>query len=249
MPKGKFIIGDCLEVLAGRKPESVDLVVADLPYGKTHNKWDCCIELDAFWTAIKRVTKPEAPVILFATQPFATQLINSNPSGFRYDLVWLKNKSTGHLNANRMPMRQHELLLVFYDQLPQFNPQMSSGHKPVNEFYTRSSGTTFGKADDSKSGGGSTQRYPTSVLDFSVVNNDDDERIHSAQKPVDLLAYLVRTYSSAGDRVLDPCAGSGSLAVACVRENRKYLCVEINAEIASSAKAWVRNEKKKVSQP
>lgn len=232
----EYKTGDCFDVLATLGDTTVDLVLCDLPYGKVRAQWDTPIALDRMWSEFTRVCKPAAAVLLFATQPFATRLAASNLKNFRYDLVWVKNKSTGHLNAKRAPMRQHELVLVFYKKAPTYVPQKTDGHAPVNNFYTRSSGDTFGTAERHTGGGGSTQRYPVSVLTYDVVNNNDPNRIHSAQKPVPLLRYLVRTYSKRDDLVLDICAGSGSTAIASVLEHRRCLCIDNDADTATKAR-------------
>ncbi|MCF6205294.1 MAG: site-specific DNA-methyltransferase [Sulfurovum sp.] len=233
-----YTTGDCIQVLSTADANSVDLCIVDLPYGKTKNAWDCQLDLPGLWFALNRVAKDTAPTVMFATQPFATQLINSNPKNFRYDLIWLKNKTTGHLNAKRMPMRQHELVLVFYKKLPQYSPQMTIDHKPVNNFYTRTSGTTFGESKKQQ-GGGSTVRYPTSILQFSVVNNSSGLRIHASQKPVALIEYLINTYSQKGDLILDPTAGSGSSAIACINTGRRYLCIEKDRDASKLAAKWI----------
>lgn len=237
----KYIKGDCVKVTAKHlSANSVDLIVCDLPYGKVKAKWDNPVDLEALWVEYRRILKPRGAVLLFATQPFTTTLVNSNPAWFRYDIAWLKNRSTGHLNANRAPLRGHESILVFYDKQPTYNPQKTTGHAPVNSFYTRSSGSTFGDAETDTTGGGSTERHPTSVVAFDVVSNCTEERIHSAQKPVDLLRYLIRTYSNPGDLVLDNCAGSGSTGVASLLEGREYVCVDNDSDHVRAARAWLR---------
>jgi DNA modification methylase len=232
--------GDCLQVLNDFPKACIDLVVCDLPYGKTRAPWDSKVLLSDLWDCYRRVCRPGAVLALFATQPFATELIQSNRKMFRYDLIWVKNKSTGHLNARKMPMRKHEHVLVFYDTPSRFFPQKTSGHEPVNAFYTRASGSTFGSADKSVSGGGSCLRHPTSILEFPVLNNDDSLRIHNAQKPVALLRYLIRSYSQKGDTVLDNCSGSGSLAIAALEEGRNFVCVEKDADTAALSRSWIK---------
>lgn len=224
----KIILGDCLEVMKSIPDESVDMILCDLPYGVTaQNKWDVIIPFDELWTAYKRITKKNAAIVLTATQPFASQLIMSNPKMFRYDLIWEKNKSTGFLNAKKMPLRRHELVLVFYRKSPIYNPQKTTGHKPVNSFTKHTSdGTNYGQTKVGIKGGGQTDRYPTSILEFPVVNNDSESKSHPTQKPVELFEWLIKTYTREGMVVLDNCLGSGTTAVACKNLNRRYIGIE-----------------------
>jgi site-specific DNA-methyltransferase (adenine-specific) len=150
---------------------------------------------------------------------------------FRYDLIWRKNKSTGFLNANRMPLRQHESILVFYRRLPVYNPQKTVGHAPVHSFTKHTGdGTNYGRTKRGIQGGGQTDRHPTSVIDIPVVNNDSECKIHPNQKPVELFEYLIRTFTNEGAIVLDNCIGSGTTAVACLKAGRHFLGIEQDAE-------------------
>ncbi len=231
----QILFGDCLDIMPTLRDESVDMVLADLPYGVTQNEWDRVIPFDRLWDEYRRVTKRNAAIVLTATQPFAAQLIVSNTAMFRYDLIWRKNKSTGFLNANRMPLRQHEIILVFYRRLPVYHPQKSHGHKPVHSFTKHTSdGTNYGETKRI-SGGGQTDRHPTSIIDIPVVNNDRGVKIHPNQKPVELFEYLIRTYTDQGAVVLDNCIGSGTTAVACINTGRQYIGIEKNAEYCRSA--------------
>ena len=223
--------GDCLDVMPTIHDVSVDMVLADLPYGVTENQWDKVIPLDRLWQEYRRVSKPNAAIVLTATQPFAAQLITSNPREFRYDLIWRKNKSTGFLNANRMPLRQHESILVFYRRLPVYHPQKTTGHAPVHAFTKHTGdGTNYRTTRRGISGGGQTDRHPTSVIDLPVVNNDSAEKIHPNQKPVELFEYLIRTFTDKGAVVLDNCIGSGTTAIACLKSGRHFIGIEQDAE-------------------
>ena len=226
----QILHGDCLEIMPTIPDASVDMVLADLPYGVTQNEWDKVIPLDRLWHEYRRVTKPNAAIVLTATQPFAAQLIASNRNMFRYDLIWRKNKSTGFLNANRMPLRQHESILVFYRRLPVYHPQKSHGHAPAHSFTKHTGdGSNYGKTKRGVRGGGQTDRHPTSVIDIPVVNNDSDGKIHPNQKPVELFEYLVRTFSDEGAVVLDNCIGSGTTAIACLNTGRHFIGIEQDA--------------------
>ena len=239
--------GDCLNVMPGIPDGTVDMILADLPYGVTQNKWDEIIPLDQLWQEYRRVTKPNAAIVLTAVQPFASQLIVSNPKMFRYDLIWQKNKSTGFLNANRMPLRQHEIILVFYQKLPVYHPQKTIGHAPVHSFTKHTSdGTNYGKTK-LVSGGGQTDRHPTSIIDIPVVNNDSDEKIHPNQKPIRLFEYLVQTFTDTGAIVLDNCIGSGTTAIACLNTNRHFIGIEQDVEFYRFANKRVAQHQQKES--
>jgi len=221
----KIFLGDCLEIMPQILDGTVDMIFCDLPYGATANKWDTIIPLEPLWEQYNRVIKENAVIALTATQPFASRLIMSNLEMFRYDLIWKKNKKTGFLNANKMPLREHESILIFYKKLPIYNPQKTFGHKPVNSFTKHGDGTNYGKTK-TMSGGGQTSRHPSSILNIPVVNNDSKEKFHPTQKPVALVEYLIKTYTNAGDLVLDNCIGSGTTAVACLKNNRKFIGIE-----------------------
>lgn len=225
--ENKILLGNCLELMTGLEDKSIDMILCDLPYGTTQNKWDSILPLDKLWEQYERVIKDNGAIVLFGAQPFTSKLVMSNLKLFRYSLVWEKNKSTGFLNANRMPLRSHEDILVFYKKLPTYNSQKTTGHKPVNT-YTKHSGdgTNYGKTREGVSGGGQTDRHPTSILKFPVLNNDSHSKFHPTQKPVSLYEWLIRTYSNKNDVILDNCSGAGTLAFACINQNRKFICIE-----------------------
>lgn len=229
--KNEIIHGDCLEVMQTIEDNTIDMVLCDLPYEVTaRQKWDIIIPFDKLWEQYKRICKYNAAIVLFAAEPFRTKLISSNLEMFKYDLIWIKNKTTGFLNAKRQPLRKHESILVFYRKQPTYNPQKTIGHKPVNTF-THNSGTlVYGNTKLGIKGGGQTDRYPTSILEFSVVNNDSDDRYHSAQKPISLCEYLINTYSNKNDLILDNCAGSGSTGIAAKNLERQFILIEKEKE-------------------
>jgi site-specific DNA-methyltransferase (adenine-specific) len=209
------------ECLAGmfRLPDnSIDMVLADLPYGTTHNKWDSIIGFEALWSQYRRILKPSAAVVLTAAQPFTSALVMSNPSWFKYQWVWEKTSVTGHLNAHIMPMRKHEDILVFAGGKAPYYPQ---GLEPYQRIKKRgNNGANFGK-----SGTENFQEftnYPRSLLLFA----NDPKPVHPTQKPVALFEYLIRTYTNEGETVLDNCMGSGTTAIACINSNRRYIGFE-----------------------
>ncbi len=236
------ICGDCLEVMRGMDDNSVDLVLVDLPYGCTQNEWDIQISLPMLWESYHRIAKENAPVILTATQPFATDIINSNRSEFHYDIIWYKPLGTGHLNCNRMPMRNHEHILVFYRKLPTYNPQ-----KTIGKMRTKGStkGNTTTNYGDFKGVTSHNNTYhPQSVVEFS--NGDrTKENEHPTQKPVSLMAYLIQTYSNEGDLILDNTFGSGTTGVAAVRMGRHFIGIEINPDYCKIAEKRIQAERDK----
>lgn len=217
--------GDCIDVMTSLPAGAVDLVVADVPYGQTQNEWDVPIPFEPMWLQLRRVTKPNAAIILMAAQPFASKLVCSNLDDFRYDLIWSKNKPAGFLNAKKQPLRSHEHILVFYRKPPTYFPQMTTGHKPGNYVRRVKHSSNYG-AQTPTEYGGSTERYPLSILPLPIINNDDPDKHHPTQKPVELFAWLIRAYSKLGDLVLDFTAGSGTTAIAAMRERRRCFCIE-----------------------
>lgn len=217
--------GDCLEIMDLLPDREVDMVLADVPYGTTQNAWDEPIPFAPMWEQLRRVTKVDGAIVLMAAQPFASRLVCSNLEDFRYDLIWSKNKATGFLNAKKQPLRSHEHLLVFYRKPPVYTPQKTTGHRPANYARKGRSSTNYG-AQTVTEYGGSEERYPLSVVPMPIINNDDPEKSHPTQKPVDLMAWLIRTYTQPGETVLDFTAGSGTTAIAALKEGRQYVCIE-----------------------
>lgn len=234
-----LFIGDCLDVLATLEPQSVDAVICDPPYGTTRCTWDAVIPMQEMWSALRRVCVPGAPMVFTATLPFTAALVMSNPKAYRHSWVWEKNKATGHLNAKKAPMRAHEDVLVFCDRAPSYTPQMTEGHRPGNYAKQVQFTPVYG-AQVPTEYGGSTLRYPRSVQRFDIVNNDDPEKVHSSQKPVDLFRYLIRTYTQPGQTVLDFAMGSGTTGLACRIEGRRFIGIEKDANHFAAAEARLR---------
>lgn len=234
--------GDCLEEMARLPAGSVDLVLSDVPYGQTQNAWDVPIAFEPMWEQLTRITKPNAAIVLMAAQPFSSKLVCSNLRDYRYDLIWKKNKPTGFLNAKKQPLRIHEHAQVFYRKPPFYEPQMTTGHKPGNYARRVKHSSNYG-AQTPTEYGGSTERYPTSVIDIPIINNDDPDKHHPTQKPIDLMAWLIRSYSARGETVLDFAAGSGTTAIAAMREGRKYICIEKQPEYFEIIEARIAAER------
>jgi DNA modification methylase len=232
--------GDCLSVMAELPTDSFNMILCDLPYGTTRAKWDAVIPFEPMWEAFNRLCK--GPIVLFAAQPFTSALVMSNPSGFRHEWIWEKNKATGHLNAKRRPMLAHESVLVFGNATP-YQPQMTEGHKPGNAAKHKDRSERLWGSFKSTAYGGSTMRYPRSVQRFDIVNNDDPDRSHQNQKPVPLLRYLLRTYSAEGGKVLDATMGSGSTGVACLDEGRHFCGIESDVDYFETAYVRLANHK------
>lgn len=215
--------GDCLELMQDIEAGSIDMVLCDLPYGTTRNKWDAVIPFEPLWEQYKRVCKPSAAIVLFSAEPFTSALIMSNPKMFRYDLIWEKGQGTDFLNANVKPMRIHENICVFYSERGIYNKQVtystpykrSSGHNGTSN-YGMFSPYHFTDNPDGA-------RNPKTVIRF-----DAERGMHPTQKPVKLLEYLIRTYTDEGETVLDNTMGSGSTGVACVNTNRNFIGIELD---------------------
>jgi hypothetical protein len=218
-----------IDFMASLPSASVDAFIVDPPYGTTQNPWDSVIPFKPMWDQIRRVGKPGAPAIFTASQPFSSALVMSNPQWFRHEWVWHKNKASGHLNAKRAPMKAHELVLVFCEKPPVYTPQKTQGHKPANAFYTAMNGKGYG-AGKPVSGGGETDRYPRTVIDIAVVNNDDPAKVHTTQKPVRLMEYLVSTYTKENDLIVDFAMGSGTTGEAALNLNRRFLGCDIEEQ-------------------
>lgn len=226
--------GDCLELMKNIPDGSVDMVLCDLPYGTTRNKWDSIIPLDRLWEQYKRVIKDNGAIVLFSAEPFTSILITSNIQWFRYDLIWSKTQGSDFLNANRKPLRSHENICVFYKKQPTYNPQKTDG-KPYKAKSGETTSTNFGKFNgnhhtQNKDG----KRCPLSVLRFSGEHNRGKQ--HPTQKPTDLLEWLIKTYTNEGEIVLDNSMGSGSCGVGCVNTNRHFIGIELDEGYFNIAK-------------
>lgn len=234
----ELIFGDCLIEMPKliKRGIKVDMILCDLPYGVTKNKWDCPIPLDKLWLNYNQLIKDNGAIVLFGQDKFSAQLMLSNEKHHRYNLIWQKTSPTGHLNAKKMPMRSHEDILVFYKKLPTYNPQKTTGHKRKvsTAKHKRNSKKTTNYGDHKLTSYDSTERYPTSVI--TLPTDKQKSPLHPTQKPVDLFYYLIKTYTNQNDLVLDNTMGSGSTAIACLKSGRKFIGIEDDQEIFPIAK-------------
>jgi len=240
----KLIHKDCIEAMCSIGDKSIDMILCDLPYGVTQNDKDIRIPFDKLWEQYERIIKDNGAIALFAQGLFYIDLVNSNRKLFRYDLVWDKKLPSGFLNANRMPLRVHEHIAIFYKKLPTYNPQFTEG-KPLhskgisykektikNQNYGK-----FNVTDDTRSG--LTQKYPTSIISFAKPHPSCAQ--HPTEKSVECCEWLIRTYTNEGDTVLDNCMGCGTTGVACQRTNREFIGVEIDNKYYEISKTKIVN--------
>lgn len=225
---GRFYNEDCFDAMREIPDGVIDMILCDLPYGTTQNKWDSVLPLDKLWAEYWRVCKSNAAIVLTAQPPFDKSLGVSQIDYLKYEWIWEKTAASGHLNAKKQPMKAHENILVFYKEQCLYNPQFEEG-----KAYTQKSGrgsSNYGEQvqvvteNDGK-------RYPKSVQRFSR----DKNRIHPTQKPVKLWEYLIKTYTNEGELVLDNTAGSGTTAIAAINTNRKWVCIEKEKEYYDKA--------------
>ena len=218
---------DCIEGMKLIDSGTVDLILTDLPYGITQCEWDKVVPLDLFWGQAKRIIKDNGAIVLTAKQPFTTDLINSNREWYRYNLVWVKNISTGFYNAKVMPLQTHEDICIFYNHKPTYNPQMETGfERKVSKASSKrkcQSAEIYNKAICTKDYD-STERYPISLLYFE--SDKHKNPLHPTQKPVAMFEYLIKTFSNEGNLVVDCCGGSNTTGVACYRTGRRYIGFE-----------------------
>lgn len=250
-----LVLGDCLDKMREIPDASVDAVICDLPYSTLHKgnpntAWDVEIPMQPLWEQYRRVIKDNGAIILFGQNRFSARLIVAAGDIYRYSLVWDKMRVTGFLNANRMPLRQHEDILVFYKSLPTYNPQMTEGapshphgngeHKYTNSCYGKYKPLkTYEKVKHvapTRPG----QKFPTSII--RIRKEHESTVLHPTQKSVELLRYLIRTYTNEGDLVLDNCAGSCSTAIAAIREKRRWLCIEKDPHYYEIGKKRIEEE-------
>ena len=225
---------DCLEGMKRIEEKSIDMILCDLPYGTTQNKWDSIISLDKLWIQYKRIIKNNGAIILFSQTPFDKVLGCSNLEMLKYEWIWKKSKPTGHLNAKKMPLKQHENILVFYKNLPMYN---SLDLIKVNKMVSRTNKGNYGEC--SKTTKQEYTGYARSILEYNSITTK--EQLHTTQKPVDLCEFLIKVYTNEGEVVLDNCMGSGTTAIACINTNRQYIGFELDNTYFNLANDRINN--------
>lgn len=240
MKNCQLINDDCLKAMKHIPDKSIDCIICDLPFGSTKCSWDIIIPFDELWKQYNRIIKDNGAIVLFATEPFASHLRLSNLNNYKYDWIWDKVKGTGFYNAKIQPMRNHELICVFYKKQCTYNPQKTTGHKLKTSLKRNKKQTEVYNPGTKDTYYESTERYPRSIQVFST--DTQKSNLHPTQKPIALLEYLVKTYTNEGDIILDNCMGSGTTGVACKHLNRKFIGIELDKEYFRIAKKRIEEE-------
>lgn len=246
---------DCLIGMDRIADKSIDLICCDLPYGVLNKsnpqaKWDCELPLDKLWEQYLRIIKSNGAIILFGQGMFTAKVMMSQPKIWRYNLIWDKCRATGFLNANKMPLRYHEDIMVFYKSLPTYNPQMEDlngrernhpqgygDHREYNRCYGDIKRITPQIYD---------KKHPRSIIKIPREHGGKNDALHPTQKSVKLLEYLIKTYSNEGDKVLDNCMGSGTCGVACVNTGRNFIGYELDKEFYDIAERRIKNQRRQL---
>jgi site-specific DNA-methyltransferase (adenine-specific) len=219
-------LGDCLELMKNIPDKSIDFICIDPPYGLTAPKWDSVVSFDSLWNEFNRVGKKDYITAIFGCQPFTTTVISSNIDKFKYCWYWNKNQGTNFFHAKRMPIRKVEEISIFGGKT--YHPQITDGHPPTNSAKGCSNGKAYHGVNTRDYEGGKTTRFPDNILDFKCVNNY--ERVHSSQKPLEMIEYLINTYTTENDTVLDCFMGSGTTCLAAKNLNRQFIGIEKEEE-------------------
>ena len=229
----ELLKGDCLEVMKGIETGSIDAIITDPPYGTTACKWDSVIDFDLMWEQLNRIIKPNGAIVLFGSEPFSSALRMSNIKNFKYDWIWEKNRPSGHLNAKKQPLKNHEIVSIFYNKPCTYNPIKTKAEEHlIDKRKTINNGKIKGGSYINGSKGfedirvkDNGLRYPKTIQKFNA-----ERGLHPTQKPVSLMEYLVLTYTNENETVLDFTMGSGTTGVACVNTNRNFIGIEQDAK-------------------
>ena len=221
--RSTFYHGDCLVEMDKIPDKSIDMILCDLPYGTTACKWDSIIPFEPLWKQYERIIKDNGAIVLTASQPFTSSLIMSNPKLFRYEWIWKKTRPSGSLDCNRRPLKEHENILVFYKKMPVYNPQMKNAERVVEKKRVVNKGEYTYCGDIERQFDNKGMSYPRTIQEFKNPNHNS---LHPTQKPVELIEYLIKTYTNEGETVLDNCMGSGTTGIGCKNLNRKFIGIE-----------------------
>lgn len=232
MERYQLYNGDCLEIMKNIADKSIDMILCDLPYGSTWQKWDNIIDFNMLWLEYNRIIKNDGAIVLFSSQPFTTKLIESNIKNYKYTWYWIKNIKGNYLNAKRQPLRQVEEINVFnkHNYFPQ-------GVKECNKISKHGGGARITLQNYKKEWFQEKTGYPSNILYYDL----DKEKFHPTQKPIKLLEYLIKTYTNEGEFVLDNCMGSGSSGVAALNTNRRFIGIELEDKYFNIAKERIGN--------
>ena len=222
LPANSIVNADCFDVFDKIETASIDMICTDLPYGTTACKWDTVLPFDKLWAEYKRVLKPSGVVVLTASQPFTSVAVMSNLKWFKYSWIWDKKTKVGMMNCKRMPLKQHEDVLIFHNGKSVYNPQMTKGKMRNKKIEQTKNFQTYGQIRPIDNI--NDNYYPSSILEFT--NANQKIKSHPTQKSIALFKYLIETYTNAGMRVLDNCAGSGTTGAACIELGREYILIE-----------------------
>ena len=245
MSQHQLLMGDCLELMRDIPDGSVDMILCDLPYGTTACKWDSVIPFDPLWAAYRRVAKPQAAMVLTASQPFTSSLVMSNIREFKYSWVWEKDAGSNFATVKYQPMKEHEDVCVFYRCRPTYNPQLQerTGSRQGRATKTKDSGRTNSVYGTQK--GGAVLFVPELRSPRSIQRFKRERGLHPTQKPVALMEYLIRTYTNEGELVMDNTMGSGTTGVACMNTGRRFIGIERDAKYFEMAKQRIAAAAKK----
>jgi site-specific DNA-methyltransferase (adenine-specific) len=243
-PEIDLQFGDCLDLMPLIPDKSIDMILADLPYGTTACKWDVIIPFEPLWKQYKRIIKDNGAIVLTASQPFTSMLVMSNVKDFKFEMIWFKDRASGFLNSLKRPMPNHEDILIYYSQQPTYNPQKYQGdksHSMGKTANTQSRTKVYG--DFIRYENTDNMKMPKTVLYYPI----EFPQIHNTQKPVKLFEYLIRTYTNEGETVLDNVAGSGTTAIACYNLNRRNISMEKDDKYFEVARKRISNHVKQLT--
>ena len=229
----KLINSDCIEVMKKIEDKSIDMILCDLPYGTTKCKWDIVIPFESLWEQYNRIIKDNGVIALFGCEPFSSKLRMSNIKNYKYDWYWNKVQGTGFSTCKKQPLRVIETISIFYKKQPTYNTQMISREKIIDSTNWKqdkriSENSRFASTDNSLSRKVYDKKYPINYIEINRASNEcnNTKRLHPTQKPIELLEYLIKTYTEEGETILDNCMGSGSTGIACLNTNRKFIGFE-----------------------